>query len=163
MKLIFLDVDGVLNSEEYIVKEHDRLGHDNYIKEYLSQGGIPFDPHCINNLKNVLEVTGALICVSSTWRLCEDQRKRLNEALGEYCYRIIGYTKHLSTIRGIEIDNFLNDLKQIKCPLENYIIIDDDNDMKEEQMEHLILTNYKTGLTMEDAIKSVEKLNKKEK
>ena len=40
---------------------------------------------------------------------------------------------------------------------------DDDNDMKEEQMEHLILTNYKTGLTMEDAIKSVEKLNKKEK
>ena len=31
MKLIFLDVDGVLNSEEYIVKEHDRLGHEIYV------------------------------------------------------------------------------------------------------------------------------------
>lgn len=159
MKLIFLDVDGVLNSQNYVVSEHDRLGHDNYIKEYLSQGGIPFDPHCINNLKNVLEVTGALICVSSTWRLCEDQRKRLNEALGEYCYRIIGYTKHLSTIRGIEIDNFLNDLKQIKSPLEKYIIIDDDNDMLEEQQPYLIKTNFETGFTFEDARMAINILN----
>lgn len=159
MKLIFLDVDGVLNSQNYVVSEHDRLGHDNYIKEYLSQGGIPFDPHCINNLKNVLEVTGALICVSSTWRLCEDQRKRLNEALGEYCYRIIGYTKHLSTIRGIEIDNFLNDLKQIKSPLEKYIIIDDDNDMLEKQQPYLIKTNFETGFTFEDARMAINILN----
>lgn len=159
MKLIFLDVDGVLNSQNYVVSEHDRLGHDNYIKEYLSQGRIPFDPHCINNLKNVLEVTGALICVSSTWRLCEDQRKRLNEALGEYCYRIIGYTKHLSTIRGIEIDNFLNDLKQIKSPLEKYIIIDDDNDMLEEQQPYLIKTNFETGFTFEDARMAINILN----
>lgn len=159
MKLIFLDVDGVLNSQNYVVSEHDRLGHDNYIKEYLSQGGIPFDPRCINNLKNVLEVTGALICVSSTWRLCEDQRKRLNEALGEYCYRIIGYTKHLSTIRGIEIDNFLNDLKQIKSPLEKYIIIDDDNDMLEEQQPYLIKTNFETGFTFEDARMAINILN----
>lgn len=165
MKLIFLDVDGVLNSEEYIVKEHDRLGHEIYVKTYLQQGGIPFDPKCLKFLKYIIDKTNALICVSSTWRLSKDQRERLNMALGNYANRIIGYTPYLGVEkgRGLEIEQVLNNLKEIKCPLENYIILDDDKDMTEEQMEHLILTNYKTGLTMEDAIKSVEKLNKKEK
>lgn len=165
MKLIFLDVDGVLNSEEYIVKEHDRLGHEAYTQIYLRQGGIPFDPKCLRFLRYIIDKTNALICVSSTWRLSEDQRKRLNMVLGNYADRIIGYTVHLGVekARGQEIEQFLNSLKEIKCPLENYIILDDDNDMLEDQMKHLILTNYKTGLTMEDAIKSVENLNKKEK
>lgn len=165
MKLIFLDVDGVLNSEEYIVKEHDRLGHEIYVKTYLQQGGIPFDPKCLKFLKYIIDKTNALICVSSTWRLSKDKRERLNLILGSYADRIIGYIPYFGfeKARGFEIEQFLNNLKEIKCPLENYIIIDDDNDMKEEQMEHLILTNYKTGLTIEDAIKSVEKLNKKEK
>lgn len=165
MKLIFLDVDGVLNSGEYLEKEHERLGHETYVRVYLNQGGIPFDPKCINFLKYIIDKTDALICVSSTWRLSKDQRERLNVALGNYANRIIGYTPYLGVEkgRGLEIEQILNNLKEIKCPLENYIILDDDKDMTEEQIEHLILTNYKTGLTMEDAIKSVEKLNKKEK
>lgn len=57
MKLIFLDVDGVLNSEEYIVKEHDRLGHEIYVKTYLQQGGIPFDPKCLKFLKYIIDKT----------------------------------------------------------------------------------------------------------
>lgn len=164
MKLIFLDVDGVLNSQDYIVKEHDRLGHEAYVRVYLNQGGIPFDPKCINFLKYIIDNTDALICVSSTWRLSKDQKERLNVTLGNYANRIIGYTPYLGIEkgRGLEIEQFLTNLKEIKCPLENYIILDDDKDMTEEQMEHLILTNYKTGLTMENAIKSIEKLNKKE-
>ena len=164
MKLIFLDVDGVLNSEDYIVKEHDRLGHEAYARVYLNQGGTPFDPKCVNFFKYIIDKTDALICVSSTWRLFKDQREKLNIVLGDYANRIIGYTPYLGVEkgRGLEIEQILNNLKEIKCPLENYIILDDDKDMTEEQMKHLILTNYKTGLTMEDAIKSVEILNRKE-
>ena len=164
MKLIFLDVDGVLNSQDYIVKEHDRLGHEAYARVYLNQGGTPFDPKCVNFFKYIIDKTDALIRVSSTWRLSKDQRERLNMALGNYANRIIGYTPYLGVEkgRGLEIEQILNNLKEIKCPLENYIILDDDKDMTEEQMEHLILTNYKTGLTMENAIKRIEKLNKKE-
>ena len=73
MKLIFLDVDGVLNSEDYIVSEHDRLGHEKYVDTYLRQGGIPFDPKCLKILFYILDTTDALICVSSTWRLSKDE------------------------------------------------------------------------------------------
>lgn len=159
MKLIFLDVDGVLNSENYIVSEFERLGHDKYVETYLKQGGIPFDPECLRMLRYILDVTGALICVSSTWRLCKDQRERLNTALGKYSSRIIGYTKSLNGIRGIEIERFLEDLKEIKAPIEKYIIIDDDNDMLESQKENLVITDFKTGLNVETAMKSVRILN----
>lgn len=165
MKLIFLDVDGVLNSEEYLVKEHDRLGHETYVRTYLKQGGIPFTPSCLSFLRYIIDKTNALICVSSTWRLSEDQKERLNIALGAYSDNIIGYTPYLGAekARGLEIKQFIDKLKEIKCPLENYIILDDDDDMLEEQMEHFIKIDFKTGLTMADAIESVEKLNSKEK
>lgn len=159
MKLIFLDVDGVLNSEDYIVSEHDRLGHEKYVDTYLRQGGIPFDPKCLKLLFYILDTTDALICVSSTWRLSKDKIERLNKALGRYSNRIIGYTKHLGTNRGLEIDNFLHDTIELRSPLDAYIIIDDDNDMLEEQQEYLIQTNYKTGLTVNDAFKAVKILN----
>ena len=52
MKLIFLDIDGVLN----VIPQ----GHDDF-------GGI-FHPEFIENLKHIIEETDAKIVVSSSWR-----------------------------------------------------------------------------------------------
>lgn len=52
MKIIFLDIDGVLNVYPQ--------GHDEY--------GAIFHPHLVENLKLILDQTGAKIVVSSTWR-----------------------------------------------------------------------------------------------
>lgn len=54
MKLIFLDIDGVLNYEGY---------------ERLTRSGTRFvDPILIKRLKKIIDCTGAKVVLSSTWR-----------------------------------------------------------------------------------------------
>jgi len=53
MKVIFLDIDGVLN----VIPQ----GHDKY-------GGI-FHPEFVENLRTIIEATDAKIVISSTWRM----------------------------------------------------------------------------------------------
>lgn len=59
MKVIFLDVDGVLNSNDYI-----EYTSKNNVKGILEE----IDPKKIDMLKQVLNITGAKIVVSSSWR-----------------------------------------------------------------------------------------------
>ena len=55
MKVIFLDVDGVLNSQQLFEKcEDDQL--------------ISVDEDNIKNLKTIVDATGAMIVLSSSWR-----------------------------------------------------------------------------------------------
>ena len=53
MKVIFLDIDGVLN----VISQ----GHDEY--------GSLFHKHFEDNLRYIIEQTGAKIVISSTWRM----------------------------------------------------------------------------------------------
>lgn len=59
MKIIFLDVDGVLNSDEYIEKT-----------KKLNIQGIEseVDPEKITLLRNAIVETGAKVVLSSSWR-----------------------------------------------------------------------------------------------
>lgn len=95
MKVLFLDIDGVMNSGQgYNLLWHNLGGHhrkdvqDKYCEEYSTLKGIymakgftkgeahdicmsrEFDPHCVLNLKTLLrEVPDLKIVLSSTWRL----------------------------------------------------------------------------------------------
>jgi hypothetical protein len=57
MKLIFLDIDGVLATEE-----------DSWIPPHELYA-YPFDPKNVRILNEILEITGAEIVLSSDWRL----------------------------------------------------------------------------------------------
>lgn len=117
MKIIFLDVDGVINSiqklkEVYYLTNKPHSGID-----------YPFDDICLNNLKELINETEAKIVVTSTWRKTQEGRKRLEEELDKYdlLKDLIGYTKVLEN-RAIEIKDYLNNLEgNIQ-----YIILDDD-------------------------------------
>lgn len=61
-KIIFLDFDGVLNTEQY----QARLAVDG--KPNKDAWGPLFDPHAVENLRKIIEATGAAIVISSTWR-----------------------------------------------------------------------------------------------
>ena len=56
MKVIFLDIDGVLNSEEYYESFPDG--------EFIP----PIDPVCVERLKRIVDRTGAKLILSSSWR-----------------------------------------------------------------------------------------------
>jgi hypothetical protein len=67
MKVLFLDIDGVLNSYD----NRDVLGNLwNINKENKSrdQFGVLFDERCVRWLKYIIEETGCKIVISSTWR-----------------------------------------------------------------------------------------------
>lgn len=159
MKVIFLDVDGVLNSE--VSREQERNNFDNWMEHEVS------DMH-INNLKKIVDATGAQIVLSSSWRfdhpkatgrdfIADPLMKILDRKLKAVGLDIIDVTPDLrGKIRGAEIQDWLDRHSEV----ERFVILDDDVDMMEEQKPFFVNTTFKNGLTEEMANKAIEILNK---
>lgn len=151
MNLIFLDIDGVLNSHRKLIEVYNRTKKPHSLYNY------PFDEICLSNFKHLVEAKNSKIVITSSWRKDEEGRRKIIEALKEYelDHHIIGYTPILHTSRGNEIKEYLNTLEEEP----NFIILDDDTDM-EDLIEYLIKTNIKVGLTKENADEGIKKLSK---
>jgi len=59
-KILFLDIDGVLNTKFWYYKMDDDTPRDKW--------GYVFDPASVANLKRIVDVTGAEIVISSSWK-----------------------------------------------------------------------------------------------
>ena len=59
-KVIFLDIDGVLNTGRWHAQMGGNIPRDKY--------GYTFDPNAVANLKKILDETGAEIVISSSWK-----------------------------------------------------------------------------------------------
>lgn len=57
MKILFLDIDGVLNSYQFYENKSNQELVDN-----------PFDTACVRHLKTIIDATDAKIVLTSTWR-----------------------------------------------------------------------------------------------
>lgn len=141
---IFLDVDGVLNSENYIIKcykKHHKPMHMNHV---------PFDPKCLNNLMILVQQLekykkDVKIILSSTWRLHNIDYEIVDARLAEYGLGLQGKTPYMDGVRGKEIWNYLES-QRYKCY--NFVILDDDiNDIVPYFPDNLFRTNFKTGFT----------------
>lgn len=163
MKIIFLDVDGVLNSEDDLMIYREK----NVITGCIMYAEVEDRP--LKLLKEIVDKTSANIVVSSSWRIgCERSGRerifgkglyeKLEKRLRDYGMEIYDITPSLGTgtQRGDEIREWLS-----KHQIENFIILDDDSDMREYvEMENFIHTTYKHGLTEELKDKAIEILNK---
>lgn len=144
MKVLFLDIDGVLNNDETTDK--------------TPSGFTGVDMILVQRLQHLIEATSAKIVLSSTWKeewnkdkhLCHPDGQYLSEKLKD-CGLIIedkisdGVLSH----RGLQIKEYLDKHKHIT----SYAIVDDFNfdfadvsDLK----RHFIQTNKSIGLTDED-------------
>jgi len=129
MKVIFLDIDGVLN----VYGE----GRDEY--------GPGFHKHLVDNLKSIIDQTDAKIVISSSWRLsgliAMEETWKYRNLPGE----IIDITPNLTygeglksnTPRGEEIKQWLDYHPEVT----NYVILDDDIDMLPEQLSNFVQTS----------------------
>ena len=118
MKIIFLDIDGVLN----VISQ----GHDEF-------GGI-FHAHFEANLNKIIKQTGAKIVITSTWRsagLSEMQRMWKYRNLPGEVIDITLFGERQK--RGYEIQSWLDNNH---C--DNYVILDDDTDMLESQAANFV-------------------------
>lgn len=138
MKVLFLDVDGVLNSTEGWCRDNP------HTSTYMT-------PECVDQLKELLNkrCKDVAVVVSSTWRKYFDIKafRAMFDILGLPGDRIIGYTpeaEHLSSERGHEIQAWLDGHPEV----ERFVILDDDADMV-HLMPHLVQTDPMYGLTEE--------------
>jgi len=162
-KIIFLDIDGVLN----VIPQ----GHDEY--------GAIFHPHFVDNLRYIIEHTGAKLVISSTWRMSGLKIMREMWEKRGLPGEVIDITPTAVDVvdrgtvdyydlvdRGYEIQQWLDDHKGQWAV---YCIIDDDNDMMPEQMENFVRTSNNQdhpdcidigyGLTRKCSEKVIEILN----
>jgi hypothetical protein len=128
MKIVFLDIDGVLNSVPFMEALQARLKAEG--KPLLTRYMI--DPVPVARLNTLLKETGAKVVVSSSWRKLFDTEglQRVLDAQG-FEGEIIDVTPDLSydpageRERGHEIEKWVED----HSPDATFVIFDDDSDM----------------------------------
>jgi len=149
MKLIFLDIDGVLNSERHAKKMHEQGVTDTYNE---------FDPECVAALNRICDESGAVCVLSSTWRLSWSLPGML-EHLRKFGFtgELVDKTPITSKERGFEIAMCLGHFHRHGPEVESFVILDDDSDM-EHLLPFLVKTSFKTGLSEEDADKAIKML-----
>lgn len=156
MKIIFLDIDGVLN---VIPKDFDKFG-------------AIFQQPFVDNFKRIIDETDAKIVISSIWRAsgCASIKEmwKVRSLPGD----VIGITTLVGGYdnRGAEIKEWLEDQRNYNETIDSYVIIDDDTDMLYNQRHNFVRTseNYHHvdhvegyGLTKECAWQAIKILNNK--
>ena len=153
MKAIFLDIDGVLNNVKHCVEICDKLlGKEQYWALYRAISQMPFDYRCCELLQQLIEKTGAIVILSSTWRANKKNIDIVEKFAG---IKIYDRTPILNTIRGEEIEHYLKQHQEISC----YVIIDDDSDMLKTQKSHFCLVNREIGFSKKNYKKCLEIFN----
>ena len=165
-KYIFLDIDGVLNSEHTLdqTSEHDAaIICDQYLE----------------NLRNIVEKTDAKLVLSSSWRVYFESTidkpehgygVQLVQALAKHNLKLHDITPFVkgqfSNERGLEIKTYINQHK-----IKNYVVIDDEEFSDFEKhldMSRFVQTTFGNetttieteGLNKNVAKKAIEILNK---
>lgn len=156
MKVIFLDKDGVLNSDEYIDKVQ---GQD------IDGVQSDVDIEKVKLLKEAVDITGAKVVLTASSRYTTNAQK-LIQLLREY-QMLLGLTPLINNKRGLEIKQWL-----LEHPnTEDFVILDDEvfSSYDEELMKKLIKIsngngiNYGEGLQRKDVEQIIQRLGEKRK
>jgi hypothetical protein len=158
MKVIFLDVDGVINSEDFLKNNQNEM----------------IDRTNVNILKSIIDKTGAVVVMSSGWRLWFDDNmmpkdgdsQRLYDILCEFDIKLFGKTPDFSTeeirtkktfshVKAKEIIAWLSEHETV----DKYVVLDDLNLKNEEINSHLVRTNAQIGITEYDANRVIDMIN----
>jgi hypothetical protein len=157
MKVIFLDIDGVLNSGDDMRSRYN-IGCLNGQPRIITHDDLNcqlFDERCCRWLEYIIRSTGAKIVISSSWRLNGlDLMRKLWEKRGLFG-DIIGVTPNFGNSRGEQIKAWLD----ANTHVVDYVIIDDDNDMLPDQQSRFVKCQFETGIMLESALKAIEILN----
>ena len=167
-KVIFLDFDGVLNTEYY----------QNYLccqgLAYQDEYGAIFDPEATKQLKRIVDATNAMIVIESSWKYLGLEAMQEMWTVRQLPGKMIDITPSslsdqwllsanlddidpaMGHYKGVEIASWLADYAG---PDARYVIIDDEYVILDSQHPNFILTNPYDGITEELADKAISILN----
>lgn len=140
--LLFLDFDGVLNSNEWVWTHPENRG-DRFIH---------IDPSRVEIMNRLVDKLNCHVVISSAWRILfnlSDLRGGLRGKGATFWNRIVAKTDSKMGIRGDQIARFAN-----RYPDARIVIIDDSTDMG-HLMPFLVRTNADTGIVEADIDRAV--------
>lgn len=168
-KIIFLDFDGVLNTEHY----------QNYLmyqrQPWQDKHGAFFDPEAVRQLKRIVDITKADIVIESSWKYLGLAAMQEMWKERDLPGKVIGITDSavsdkwlfnanlddidpaMSHCKGMEIASWLADNTRNDV---NYVIIDDEYVCLESQVCYFVLTNPHGGITEDIADRVIAILNR---
>ena len=150
MKILFLDFDGVLNSQKFI--------------RSCNECGAVIDPSKMVLLKTLIAETKAKIVLSTSWRehwdknpdLCDEIGLKINKVFNEHNLEIYDKTPRLNLLREEEIKAWLDECSDVK----EYVVLDDALLSADFLMGHFVKTSdYFGGLDENDVKKAIEILS----
>ena len=141
IKVLFLDIDGVLNTDRQ--HWHCQMNGITPVDEF----GYEFDHKAVDNLATILEETGAEIVISSSWKFLGLQTLQKMWEDRKLPGTILDITPDGKS-KGWEIDEWL---MECESQVNRYAIIDDENDILPKQLNHFVQTNSQFGITCKDA------------
>lgn len=176
MKVIFLDIDGVLNTSETFIRRKEK---------YFKTGtyDLEIDLFRVGYLKQIIDETDAKIVLTSSWR--SDFNKQKNKIIPrtekavELCYLFNQYgieiyditTKNNELTRGTQINMWLNENE-----VDSFVILDDESSHLQEFIGKELIKTSKVkdgeilmnmddclGLSSDDVEKAITILNCKRK
>lgn len=146
MKVIFLDIDGVLVTRNSIIYQYLNFPDDTDIR---------FSKKAVKNLNKLIRLTKAKIVISSTWRLFHslEDLKNIIKKQGISGEIISTTSVEKATIEeGIPRGQKISDWLEQHPEVEQYVIIDDDvqADCIQFHPYNCVETSYKRGFSPED-------------
>jgi len=124
LRVIFLDVDGVLACSRSILCDYD--DKDPTLLFDIKGKMFPLERSRLENLSLLIAKTGAKVVLTTTWRLKSEMREFLMTAFQEYgiASEVIGNTPQRSEGRGFEILEWLEEHKSCSA----FVVIDDEHE-----------------------------------
>jgi hypothetical protein len=157
MKVIFLDIDGVLVTNRYLsgLEQQALPWRD-------AHGHALFCPKCVANLETLIRRTGAAVVLSSSWRYQLKDAAGITAFFGSRGVQIdiIDRTPRVD-LPGNEISRWASRGHEIKAWLEanpqvmRYCILDDDPYILPEQHPFWVRTTWQYGFTRSKLEKAV--------
>lgn len=150
MKVLFLDFDGVITT-------------------YDSRWCI--DTEKLNLIDKIIQQTDAKIVVSSSWKVGNENVEDFKERIGmkrcskntknetpfqKFLNQIYDITDSRGPWRGDEIQRWIDEHEE---DIESYVILDDDDDFREEQLFNFVQTDTYEGITSREVKLCVNILN----
>ncbi len=171
MRVLFLDFDGVLNTDRYQADLHSQA------LPTSDEFGALFDPDAVASLRAIIDVVPDLkIVIESSWKaigLSAMRQMWIARGLPGKVYDITPHIDNDELLLSVDLDDpeafskleGLGKGGEIKAWLdahgeevETYVILDDVNEFRGDLGDHLVVTDPREGLTNAKAIEAVRRL-----
>ena len=160
-KIIFLDVDGVLNSQNTFIDNHEYSkffvkNMNGSVEDEIIHTMLDIDLDKVFMIRDICNLTGAKVVVSSCWRGLMVY-PLFEEKLTSLGIPIVGTTPFINNNRGEEIRKYLADNR-----VDDFVILDDDIFRDFNELEnYLVKTSfYEDGLN-DDITREVVRILKR--